>query len=127
MTRWGTTKVREIQLAMLLEENKTRPATLLSRALYYTGLCGLTFAWSAIPGMEYSLLSKGKVNAGGKSDDDESKDESGVDTNEDEQEGQQQPTDTLISSLYQYGWDCVKSYWQGKGTVTYNKDLIEGV
>eukprot|EP00961_Rhodomonas_salina_P234988 3175811-Rhodomonas_salina.1 len=35
---WGTTAVDEIQTLLLLEESVHRPATLLTRTLYYTGM-----------------------------------------------------------------------------------------
>ena len=79
--------MREIQLMMLMEETTTRPATLLSRALYYTGLSGLTFSWDAIPGMAYHPLQDSNWK-----------------------DGAAAHGDNLITQLYEHCWQSVRAY-----------------
>mmetsp|Transcript_30074 Transcript_30074/g.61939 ORF Transcript_30074/g.61939 Transcript_30074/m.61939 type:complete len:396 (-) Transcript_30074:63-1250(-) len=98
---WGTSKIREIQTVMLLEESMTRLATLLARLLYLTGLAGITLTWEAILGMGGDPAAP-----------------------EQEQDPQEQ---SLTGGLYDYMWVCVRAYWRGKGDVDFNRDLAEGI
>ena len=52
---WGTTKVREVQLMLALEESTNRPPTLLTKLLYILGLSGLTIAWTET-GLHYQKV-----------------------------------------------------------------------
>jgi len=103
---WGTSKIREVQTAMLLEESMTRPATLLSRVLYLTGLAGITMTWDAIPGMEEAQMEEVRAP-------------DGVPKVMEEQ--------GMMETMYDYMWTCIRAYWRGKGDVDYNRDLAEGV
>ena len=64
--------------------------------------------------MEYSPL-------GGKKEGEESDSQAEMD------EDETKPDAQLLSALFKHGWDCVKSYWQGQGSIHYNQDLAEGV
>jgi hypothetical protein len=101
---WGTSRVREVQLMLALEESTSRPPTLLTKLLYILGLSGLTMAWE-LTGLEYTGINKQTMT----------------------DEEDMRKWGSLTGALYKHGWEQVKQYWQGGKRPDSNKHLAEGI
>jgi ribonuclease HI len=132
---WGTARVDQVQLLLMLEDSTTRPATLLARTLYYTGLVGISPVWDKVPGMfppppgrdwDPSVgvrppLDQEEEGAG------EGGEEARPPLRGRETQREQPGNPRLMTMLTDYAHGCVRQGWVGKDMRRYNKMLAEAL
>jgi len=97
-TEWGTTRVPEIQAALILEDSPDRPTTILTNFLRYTGMAGVSPFWSVLPNCTNPEIKPGKYDS-----------------------------PTLLGVLFHHLEDRLQQKWRGEGDEVENRHLMSGL